>query len=81
MEGILVVAVCTKKDYMAVPLLENPLTDSCWVQLHKKSQYHLSLYSTLQSGYTVRVKPDRMPVNISKTSDTLFGLKMSHLYT
>ncbi|KAJ3598621.1 hypothetical protein NHX12_002126 [Muraenolepis orangiensis] len=30
MEGILVVAVCTKKDYMAVPLLENPLTDACW---------------------------------------------------
>ncbi|KAM3872786.1 LOW QUALITY PROTEIN: neurobeachin-like protein 2 [Diretmus argenteus] len=30
MEGVLVVAVCTKKDYMAVPLPENPLTDSCW---------------------------------------------------
>ncbi|CAL8247132.1 unnamed protein product [Lota lota] len=30
MEGILVVAVCTKKDYMAVPLPQNPLTDSCW---------------------------------------------------
>uniref|UniRef100_UPI003AAC4AAA neurobeachin-like protein 2 isoform X1 n=1 Tax=Centroberyx gerrardi TaxID=166262 RepID=UPI003AAC4AAA len=30
MEGVLVVAVCTKKDYMAVPLPEYPLTDSCW---------------------------------------------------
>ncbi|XP_031708990.1 neurobeachin-like protein 2 isoform X2 [Anarrhichthys ocellatus] len=30
MEGVLVVAVCTKKDYMAVALPEHPLTDSCW---------------------------------------------------
>ncbi|KAM4601359.1 neurobeachin-like protein 2 isoform 2-T2 [Polymixia lowei] len=30
MEGVLVVAVCTKKDYMAVPLPENPLTDCRW---------------------------------------------------
>ena len=41
MEGILVVAVCTKKDYMAVPLPENPLTDCCWVQLHhNNTQYN-----------------------------------------
>ncbi|KAG7261873.1 hypothetical protein CRUP_016958 [Coryphaenoides rupestris] len=38
MECILVVAVCTKKDYMAVPLLENPLTDSCW---HSVSIVHI----------------------------------------
>ncbi|KAK0134570.1 Neurobeachin-like protein 2 [Merluccius polli] len=38
MEGILVVAVCTKKDYMAVPLQENPLTDSCW---HSVSIVHI----------------------------------------
>lgn len=31
MEGVLVVAVCTKKDYMAVALPEHPLDDSCWV--------------------------------------------------
>lgn len=31
MEGVLVVAVCTKKDYMAVALPEYPLSDSCWV--------------------------------------------------
>ncbi|XP_056300146.1 neurobeachin-like protein 2 isoform X3 [Pseudoliparis swirei] len=30
MEGVLVVAVCTKKDYMAVALPEHPLADSCW---------------------------------------------------
>ncbi|XP_029927816.1 neurobeachin-like protein 2 isoform X2 [Myripristis murdjan] len=30
MEGVLVVAVCTKKDYMAVSLPEHPLMDSCW---------------------------------------------------
>lgn len=32
MEGVLVVAVCTKKDYMAVSLPEHPLADSCWVR-------------------------------------------------
>lgn len=31
MEGVLVVAVCTKKDYMAVALPEFRLADSCWV--------------------------------------------------
>ncbi|XP_030605793.1 neurobeachin-like protein 2 isoform X4 [Archocentrus centrarchus] len=30
MEGVLVVAVCTKKDYMAVALPDCRLTDSCW---------------------------------------------------
>ncbi|XP_069552207.1 neurobeachin-like protein 2 isoform X1 [Brachyistius frenatus] len=30
MEGVLVVAVCTKKDYMAVALPEHPLADSSW---------------------------------------------------
>ncbi|XP_074539600.1 neurobeachin-like protein 2 isoform X1 [Halichoeres trimaculatus] len=30
MEGVLVVAVCTKKDYMAVALPEHALADSCW---------------------------------------------------
>uniref|UniRef100_A0AAY4CT28 Neurobeachin-like protein 2 n=1 Tax=Denticeps clupeoides TaxID=299321 RepID=A0AAY4CT28_9TELE len=30
MEGVLVVAVCTKKDYMAVSLPERPLIDSAW---------------------------------------------------
>ncbi|KAG7242087.1 hypothetical protein INR49_024133 [Caranx melampygus] len=30
MEGVLVVAVCTKKDYMAVALPEYPLADSRW---------------------------------------------------
>lgn len=27
------VAVCTKKDYMAVALPEHPLADSCWVSV------------------------------------------------
>uniref|UniRef100_A0A3P8V3W9 Neurobeachin-like protein 2 n=1 Tax=Cynoglossus semilaevis TaxID=244447 RepID=A0A3P8V3W9_CYNSE len=30
MEGVLVVAVCTKKDYVAVTLPEYALADSCW---------------------------------------------------
>ncbi|XP_063076336.1 neurobeachin-like protein 2 isoform X2 [Engraulis encrasicolus] len=30
MEGVLVVAVCTKKDYMAVALPDKPLVDSIW---------------------------------------------------
>ncbi|XP_047454573.1 neurobeachin-like protein 2 isoform X2 [Mugil cephalus] len=30
LEGVLVVAVCTKKDYMAVALPEHPLADSRW---------------------------------------------------
>uniref|UniRef100_A0AAY4CST8 Neurobeachin-like protein 2 n=1 Tax=Denticeps clupeoides TaxID=299321 RepID=A0AAY4CST8_9TELE len=33
MEGVLVVAVCTKKDYMAVSLPERPLIDSAWVHM------------------------------------------------
>lgn len=31
------VAVCTKKDYMAVALPEFPLDDSCWVSVDPKS--------------------------------------------
>lgn len=31
------VAVCTKKDYMAVALPEHPLDDSCWVSVDPKS--------------------------------------------
>lgn len=34
MEGVLVVAVCTKKDYMAVALPEYPLVDSRWVSIN-----------------------------------------------
>lgn len=37
MEGVLVVAVCTKKDYMAVALPEHALADSCWVSWDKRS--------------------------------------------
>lgn len=37
MEGVLVVAVCTKKDYMAVALPEYPLADSCWVSVNPHS--------------------------------------------
>lgn len=37
MEGVLVVAVCTKKDYMAVALPEHPLADSCWVSVDTNS--------------------------------------------
>ncbi|XP_034030839.1 neurobeachin-like protein 2 isoform X2 [Thalassophryne amazonica] len=38
MEGVLVVAVCTKKDYMAVALPEYPLADSRW---HSVSIVHI----------------------------------------
>ncbi|CAB1427709.1 unnamed protein product [Pleuronectes platessa] len=38
MEGVLVVAVCTKKDYMAVALQEHPLNDSRW---HSVAIVHL----------------------------------------
>lgn len=31
------VAVCTKKDYMAVALPEHPLADSCWVSVDTNS--------------------------------------------
>lgn len=41
MEGVLVVAVCTKKDYMAVVLPEYPLADSCWVSLDANNDPHL----------------------------------------
>uniref|UniRef100_A0A3B4ADB3 Neurobeachin-like protein 2 n=1 Tax=Periophthalmus magnuspinnatus TaxID=409849 RepID=A0A3B4ADB3_9GOBI len=39
LEGVLVVAVCTKKEYMAVALPEYPLTDSCW---HSVAIVHIS---------------------------------------
>ncbi|XP_055019301.1 neurobeachin-like protein 2 isoform X2 [Boleophthalmus pectinirostris] len=39
LEGVLVVAVCTKKEYMAVALPETPLTDSCW---HSVAIVHVS---------------------------------------
>lgn len=38
MEGVLVVAVCTKKEYMAVALPEYPLADSCWVSVDTHSK-------------------------------------------
>lgn len=42
-EGVLVVAVCTKKEYMAVALPEYPLADSCWVSVdpHSKEVFFL----------------------------------------
>lgn len=45
MEGVLVVAVCTKKDYMAVALPEFPLSDSCWVSVDTVGTKELSLLS------------------------------------
>lgn len=42
MEGVLVVAVCTKKDYMAVALPEYPLSDSCWVSVDTERMKELS---------------------------------------
>lgn len=42
MEGVLVVAVCTKKDYMAVALPEFPLADSCWVSVDTEGTEDLS---------------------------------------
>lgn len=53
MEGVLVVAVCTKKDYMAVALPEHPLADSCWVSVDTNSTVrifgqHLSSFSLFQ---------------------------------
>lgn len=43
MEGVLVVAVCTKKEYMAVALPEYPLADSCWVSVDTHSKEVFSL--------------------------------------
>lgn len=53
MEGVLVVAVCTKKDYMAVALPEYPLADSCWVRVDAYSTVrilaqHLASFSLSQ---------------------------------
>lgn len=42
MEGVLVVAVCTKKDYMAVSLPQHPLSDSCWVRADEGNSVTLS---------------------------------------
>ncbi|XP_072317552.1 neurobeachin-like protein 2 isoform X1 [Eucyclogobius newberryi] len=39
LQGVLVVAVCTKKEYMAVALPECRLTDSCW---HSVAIVHIS---------------------------------------
>uniref|UniRef100_A0A8C5EJZ1 Neurobeachin-like protein 2 n=1 Tax=Gouania willdenowi TaxID=441366 RepID=A0A8C5EJZ1_GOUWI len=38
MEGVLVVAVCTKKDYMAVALPEHPLSDSADKYIHSTNR-------------------------------------------
>lgn len=44
MEGVLVVAVCTKKDYMAVSLPEHPLSDSCWVRADEAVTHSFCFY-------------------------------------
>ena len=73
MEGILVVAVCTKKDYMAVPLQENPLTDSCWVQLHNNNHNNLYLYSTiLKKCYKLLNRASKSRSHSNKHSKTVF---------
>lgn len=42
MEGVLVVAVCTKKEYMAVTLPEKPLNDGAWVsEIHTMHLAHV----------------------------------------
>lgn len=55
MEGVLVVAVCTKKDYMAVALPEYPLSDSCWVSVdtdRKKALSPLACPKLKQENHT-----------------------------
>lgn len=44
MEGVLVVAVCTKKEYMAVSLPEIPLNDGVWVGETHKTYIHTREY-------------------------------------
>uniref|UniRef100_A0A665UD71 Neurobeachin-like protein 2 n=1 Tax=Echeneis naucrates TaxID=173247 RepID=A0A665UD71_ECHNA len=51
-EGVLVVAVCTKKDYMAVALPEHPLADSCWVSQRAKKIIMPRLVSVVSNFFT-----------------------------
>lgn len=44
------VAVCTKKDYMAVALPEHPLADSCWVSVDTDSTSRPSEGAVRTSG-------------------------------
>uniref|UniRef100_A0A672Z4Y8 Neurobeachin-like protein 2 n=1 Tax=Sphaeramia orbicularis TaxID=375764 RepID=A0A672Z4Y8_9TELE len=50
MEGVLVVAVCTKKDYMAVALPEYPLADSCWVS---EDTYRIVQFDQCLASFTL----------------------------
>ncbi|CAL8361606.1 unnamed protein product [Arctogadus glacialis] len=66
MEGILVVAVCTKKDYMAVPLPENPLTDCCWhavaiVHIPGRRPFGQNLVNIYIDGELRKTAPLRLP--------------------
>lgn len=49
LEGVLVVAVCTKKDYMAVALSEYPLSDSCWVSVDTERMKHFVFFGLSQT--------------------------------
>ncbi|KAF7669441.1 hypothetical protein LDENG_00186230 [Lucifuga dentata] len=66
MEGVLVVAVCTKKDYMAVPLPEYPLADSCWhsvaiVHIPGRRPFGQNLVSIYIDGEQRKISQLRFP--------------------
>lgn len=64
MEGVLVVAVCTKKDYMAVALPEYPLADSCWVSVDTHSTVRI-LATHLVSFTLSQIKKDYIKEKIT----------------
>lgn len=66
MEGVLVVAVCTKKDYMAVALPEYPLVDSRWhsvavVHIPGRRPFGQNLVTIYIDGEQQKTAPLRFP--------------------
>ncbi|XP_063735209.1 neurobeachin-like protein 2 isoform X1 [Eleginops maclovinus] len=66
LEGVLVVAVCTKKEYMAVTLPEHPLADSCWhsvaiVHIPGRRPFGQNLVTIYIDGEQRKTAPLRFP--------------------
>ncbi|XP_037393024.1 neurobeachin-like protein 2 isoform X1 [Pygocentrus nattereri] len=65
-EGVLVVAVCTKKEYMAVSLPENPLNDCVWhsvaiVHITGRRPFGQNLVTIYVDGNQCKTAPLRFP--------------------